>query len=44
MQSYWYCAELHYQLHYIAYTKKYCEIVINIAQRLQNQQQFKEIA
>ena len=34
MNNYWCAAILHFELHYVVYTKKYLNIVINIANRL----------
>lgn len=33
MQAYWSLAVLHSNLHYIAYTRKYAEMALKIAQR-----------
>jgi len=38
MSAYWSLAHLHNQLHYLAYTRKYATIALNIAQRLNNSQ------
>lgn len=35
MQAYWALATLHHLLHYLAYTRKYASIALNIAQRTQ---------
>lgn len=36
MSAYWTLAHLHNLLHYLAYTRKYATIALNIAQRLQS--------
>ena len=38
MSAYWSLAHLHNELHYLAYTRKYATIALNIAQRLNNSQ------
>lgn len=37
MYAYWSLALLHYDLHYLAYTRKYATIALNIAQRLEKE-------
>lgn len=34
MEAYWALALLHHMLHYLAYTKKYASIALNIADRI----------
>ena len=34
MLAYWEIARLHYHLHYLTYARKYCEIALNIAKRI----------
>jgi len=37
MSAYCTLAHLHHMLHYVAYTRKYASIALNIAERLQNE-------
>jgi len=43
MEAYWALAILHDQLHYYAYTKKYAQIALNIAQRIQQKEVVKQL-
>ncbi len=43
MRAYWALAQLHDQLHYWAYTKKYASIAMNIAQRIEEREAAREL-
>ena len=43
MEAYWALARLHDELHYLAYTKKYASIAINIAKRIECQPAVNEL-
>lgn len=43
MQAYWALTRLHHQLHYLAYTRKYAGIALNIAQRIQHPPAVQEL-
>ena len=43
MQAYWTLARLHDQLHYLAYTRKYASIALNIAKRIEHQEATHEL-
>jgi hypothetical protein len=36
MEAYWALARLHDQMHYLAYTRKYAGIALNIAKRIEH--------
>ena len=40
MNGYWEIARLHFHLHYITYARKYCEIALNISQRINEKKIF----
>ena len=43
MEAYWTLARLHDKLHYLAYTKKYGSIALNIAKRIEHQSATQEL-
>ena len=43
MEAYWTLATLHDRLHYLAYTRKYASIALNIAKRIDNLQAVAEL-
>ena len=40
MIAYWEIARIHYHLHYLTYARKYCEITLNIAERINDKKIF----
>lgn len=43
MEAYWALAKIHDQLHYLAYTRKYASIALNIAERVQEVDSAREL-
>ena len=43
MEAYWALAKLHDELHYLAYTRKYAGIALNISKRIENKQATYEL-